>query len=128
MALLLPLIGFTAVVAQIVLLRELMVVFHGNEISLGIALTCWLFWTAAGSALAGRFASPVPRRRMAVLQLLTAAALPLSVAAVRAAKTAFRPMPGEILGPAAMFLAALGTLSFFCLLSGGLFAAGSRLY
>ncbi len=128
MALLLPLIGFTAVIAQIVLLRELMVVFHGNEISLGIALAGWLFWTASGSALAGRFASPVPRRRMAVLQLLAAVALPLSVAAVRAARTAFRPTPGEILGPAAMFLAALATLSFFCLVSGALFAAGSRLY
>ena len=36
-------------------------------------------------------------------------------------------VPGEILGPAPMFLTSLITLSLFCLLSGSLFAAGSRL-
>ena len=50
------LIGFTAAIAQIVLMRELMVVFCGNEISLGLMLGSWLFWTAAGSAIAGRVA------------------------------------------------------------------------
>ena len=34
----LSLIGFTSVIAQIVLMRELIVVFYGNEISLGIML------------------------------------------------------------------------------------------
>ena len=43
------LIGFNAVVGQIVLMRELIVVFSGNEISLGIMLASWLFWTAIGS-------------------------------------------------------------------------------
>lgn len=32
------LIGFTAAIAQIVLLRELMVVFYGNESSIGLML------------------------------------------------------------------------------------------
>ena len=45
------LIGFSAVVGQIVLMRELMVVFNGNEMSLGILLATWLFWTAAGSMI-----------------------------------------------------------------------------
>ena len=30
-------------------MRELMVVFYGNEISLGLMLGSWLFWTAVGS-------------------------------------------------------------------------------
>jgi spermidine synthase len=51
----LGLIGFSAVVGQIVLLRELIVVFNGNEISLGIMFATWLFWTAIGSILSGRF-------------------------------------------------------------------------
>ena len=49
----LTLIGFSAVIGQIVLMRELIVVFNGNEISLGIMLATWLFWTAAGSSLSG---------------------------------------------------------------------------
>ena len=47
----LALIGFSAVLGQIVLMRELMAVFNGNEISLGILLATWLFWTAIGSFL-----------------------------------------------------------------------------
>ena len=53
----LVLIGFTAAIAQVVLLRELLVVFYGNESSLGLMLGSWLFWTAAGSSLAGRLAA-----------------------------------------------------------------------
>ena len=41
--------GFSAVVGQIVLMRELIQVFNGNEISLGILLATWLLWTAVGS-------------------------------------------------------------------------------
>jgi hypothetical protein len=52
----LMLTGFSAVIGQIVLMRELMVVFSGNEISLGIMLATWLFWTAAGSILCGSLA------------------------------------------------------------------------
>ena len=38
-------------------MRELIVVFYGNEISLGIILVGWLLWTALGSGLAGRLAA-----------------------------------------------------------------------
>ena len=45
------LVGFTAVTGQIVLMREVIVLFNGNELSLGIVLGAWLGWTAAGSSL-----------------------------------------------------------------------------
>ena len=47
-------IGFTAVIAQIVLMRELVVVFCGNEVSLGMILATWLVWTAFGGGILGR--------------------------------------------------------------------------
>ena len=46
----LALCGFSAVVGQIVLMRELIQVFNGNEIALGMLLATWLLWTAIGSA------------------------------------------------------------------------------
>jgi len=124
------LIGFTAVVAQIVLMRELIVVFYGNEISLGLMLANWLLWTAIGSGLLGRLAWRVrrPRALMASLQVAIAVAFPLTILAVRASKVVFQPVPGEILGPGPMFVTSLVTLSFLCVVSGWLFAAGSRLY
>jgi spermidine synthase len=125
----LSLIGFTSVVGQIVLMRELIVVFYGNEISLGIVLACWLFWTAIGSSAFGRLLGRCrdSRRVVASLETLIAGMFPLTIFAVRASRSMLETVPGEILGPAPMFLTSLITLSLFCLLSGSLFAAGSRL-
>ncbi len=50
-------LGIAAQVSQIVVLRELLMVFHGNELSLGIILAAWMFWTGAGSRMGGAFAS-----------------------------------------------------------------------
>jgi spermidine synthase len=126
----LVLIGFTAVIAQIVLMRELMVVFYGNEMSLGLMLACWLLWTAIGSSVAGRLAARAkhPRRLVASFEMLLAAALPLAIFLLRASKTVFQAVPGEVLGPGPMLLTSLFVLSAPCIVSGGLFAAGSRLY
>jgi len=126
----LVLIGFTAVIAQIVLMRELIVVFCGNEISLGLILTSWLFWTAVGSAVAGRLAVRWKKARalVAVLQVLISVCFPVTIWAVRYARNLFHPLPGEILGPGPMILTSLAILSPFCAISGCLFAAGSRSY
>lgn len=101
----LVLIGFTATVAQIVLLRELMVVSYGNETSLGVMLASWLFWTALGSGVLGRFAGRVsnPAKLMAALQVLLAVLLPATILAVRATRGLFHALPGELLGPAQSF-------------------------
>ncbi len=114
------LIGFTATIAQVVTMRELMVVFGGNELSLGLMLAVWLLATAAGSAALGRI--PVP-----ALQLLTAAALPGAVLAIRAARTLMQKSPGELLGPAPMLVTSLAALGLLCAFSGGLFASASRI-
>jgi spermidine synthase len=119
------LIGFTAACAQIVLMRELMVIFCGNEISIGLVLGTWLFWTAVGS-----FASPGGEavRVMAILEGLLAVALPATVLAVRAGRAAMQPVPGEILGPGSMLLISFLALSLCCALCGALFPAASRLF
>ena len=124
------LIGFTADIAQVMLMRELMVVFYGNELALGVMLANWLLWTALGASLIGRWAmrSRQPQKLVAGLQALLAFALPLTVLAVRASKGFCQSIPGEILGPVPMFLTSCATLSVFCVISGGLFASGSRLF
>src|SRR5690349_17242921 len=97
----LVLIGLTAIVAQIVLMRELLVVFCGNEVSLGIILASWLLWTAFGSSVLGRWAARTrnPRRLMVLLQSLFGVIFPVTILAVRASKSVFQTTPGEILGP-----------------------------
>ncbi len=46
-------LGFSAVITQLVLTRELLVAFAGNELSLGITLGNWLLLTGLGAALGG---------------------------------------------------------------------------
>jgi spermidine synthase len=126
----LTLIGFSAVIGQIVLMRELIAVFNGNEMSLGIMLATWLFWTAAGSCLSGTLAlgGGNTRRTVAMLECLLAFSLPPTLWALRASRTLFQAVPGELAGPVPMLLASLACLSLFCALSGALFVFAARLY
>ena len=106
-------------------MRELMVVFCGNEISIGLVLGTWLFWTALGSFAAPRGEAV---RVVASLQALLALALPATVLAVRSGRAAMHAVPGEILGPGSMLLLSLVTLSLCCALCGALFPAATRLF
>ena len=125
----LTLIGFSAVIGQIILMRELIVVFNGNEISLGIMLATWLFWTATGSIVSSAVALGAnnPRRAVAALQCLVAVSLPPTIWALRAAKSIFQTVPGELVGPLPMLLASLACLSLFCFVSGALFVVAARM-
>jgi len=125
----LTLIGFSAVIGQIILMRELIVVFNGNEISLGIMLATWLFWTATGSIVSSAVALGAnnPRRAVAALQCLVAVSLPPTIWALRASKTIFQTVPGELVGPLPMVLTSLVCLSLFCFVSGALFVVAARM-
>jgi len=122
--------GFSAVIGQVVLMRELMVAFSGNEISLGIMLATWLFWTAAGSALCSSLAvgQRHARRAVAALECLLGVSLPLTVWALRSSKSLFQVVPGELVGPVPVLLASLACLSVFCVVAGALFVAAARMY
>jgi spermidine synthase len=121
------LMGFTSVVAQVVLMRELMVTFYGNELSLGVMLACWLLWTAAGSGLLDRFARNVnPRTVLAALELAIAVGFPVAILVIRYSKTSFQVASGQLLGFGPMFATAFVALGVFCPFSGWLFPAGGR--
>lgn len=48
------LLGVIAMSTQVILLREVLAIFHGNELILGLFLGIWMLLTAAGSLLAVR--------------------------------------------------------------------------
>lgn len=121
------LIGFTSVTAQVVLMRELIVTFYGNEMSLGVMLACWLLWTAVGSGLLDRATSNAnPNITVAVLEFAVAAGLPAAILIVRESKGFFQTATGQVLGFGPMCVTAFVALGVFCPLSGWLFPAGSR--
>ena len=116
--------GFAAGIAQILVLRECLVLFYGNELSTGLVLACWLFWTALGSALGGqcrpRFSSDMVMLSLGLLIL--AALLPLTLLWIRAARPVWSIPLGEVVSPALMLLVSFTATGFFCLLSGFMFA------
>ena len=126
----LTLIGFSAVIGQIVLMRELIVVFNGNEISLGIMLATWLFWTAVGSGLTSGFAlgRNNAHRTVAALECVLGVSLLPTIWALRVSRTFFQTVPGELVGPVPMLLTSLACLSLFCLVAGALFVVATRMY
>ena len=73
--------GFSGIVAQVLLLRELLIVFSGNELSIGIVLANWLVLEAAGSFLLGKKIESLRRKLEAyvLVQTMFSFALPLAV-------------------------------------------------
>jgi spermidine synthase len=121
------LLGFSSIVAQIVLFREMMVSFYGNELSLGVMLSVWLFWVGIGSAAANRIArrrshSPT---RLWLWYLLISVASPATVILIRCSKQILGTAPAEIVGFIPMFLFALGAMSILCLCLGITFVLNS---
>lgn len=120
--------GAAAVLAQTLLLRELLSLFEGNEFSIGLVLGLWLLATAAGSGLLGRVVDRTVRHRqiVAVLQVLCALTLPLAIVLIRSSRVLFPSVPGELLGPGRIFLTSLFALAIYAPFSGMLFAVASR--
>ncbi len=77
-------LGFSCIITQLVLVRECLASFSGNEILLGIVLGCWLLLMGLGSAL-GNFAQRLkqPARALAGLLMLLAVIAPAQVLAWR---------------------------------------------
>jgi len=119
-------VGFTSIVGQILLMRELIVVFYGNELSLGIMLGGWLFWVGAGSLLAAWL---IPRYRaisatsvLALLQALLGLSAIGALLSVRALPLMLkRASAGEIVGYTPIVVSSFLVLAPMCLLLGFLF-------
>lgn len=123
-------LGSSGIIAQILLIREFMITFSGNELSIGIILANWLILEAVGSYLAGHLISRIRWRigLFAVLTVIFSFSFPAVVYLIRVIKSAITPVPGE-----GMSLFAISYLSFFILipislLHGALFTIACRIY
>jgi spermidine synthase len=114
--------GATAIATQIVLIREFLSVFYGNELIVGIVLAVWMILTGFGAFLgrtADRFAAkksaiPVALLAIGIMPLLTVFLLRLLRNQVFTA--------GGMIGIAPASLSAIVALAPFCCISGFSFA------
>lgn len=112
--------GAASLLAQVVLLRELLAFSQGNELVLGVALGVWLCLTAAASAVGGRLARTWdgPRARAALRVLLSLA--PVSYVAGFACTALARPDALGEPAPLPTMLAVVTAALLPACMSGGL--------
>jgi spermidine synthase len=124
------LMGFTFTVTQGLLIRELLVAFFGNELSIGLVLGNWLILEAIGSGLLGKLADRwrASASSFAALQVLFALFLPLCLWAVYNSRRLVSALPGEGVGPVAIFASSFLMLVPLALVDGAMFAFGCRAY
>ena len=79
MVLAMVVMGVIFLISQVLILREFLMVFQGNEFSIGIVLGSWLLLEALGSWLSGRRAdrSRDPLAAFATVQVMLSLLLPL---------------------------------------------------
>lgn len=114
--------GLTAILSQLVFIREFLKIFYGNEIVLGILMASWLFLTGIGAAL-GKKANKI-RRASAILTVahFIMSILPLITVYIIRTKLRAYFSPGIMPGIAEPVLTSLIVLLPFCIISGYLFS------
>ena len=119
------LLGFIALATQIILLREFLTLFSGNELVIGIILANWMLLTGLGAYI-GRFYGDGKRIFWMIAMLGILAFLPIiTVLALHYAWYLFFP-PGMVAGIAQVFYYSMLIMAPFCVISGVLFTLFSK--
>lgn len=120
-------LGSTSIASQIILLREFLSAFYGNELVIGIVLANWMVITGIGSYF-GKYGKGFRSHRTLLPTLFASfALLPLlTVLVIRLARNIVFTT-GSTVGLTELLCASFVVLLPFCLLSGFLFTAIARL-
>ena len=115
------LLGSTSIVSQVILLREFMAVFSGNELVIGLVMANWMILTGFGAYL-GKFRLRIKNAfTIVVYGLLLISVLPFVTAfLISFLKNIVFPI-GAMISMYQIFFASLLLLIPFCLVSGFMF-------
>ncbi|TBR17488.1 hypothetical protein EPO66_02640, partial [bacterium] len=123
-------IGLSGIAGQVILLRELLISFYGNELILGVVLANWLVSEAMGALLLGYYVDKV-REKFKVfvfLQIIFSLSFVYGVFCIRAFKY-FLAIPfGESLSIFYVFMISMAVMLPLAFAHGGLFAVSCKLY
>ena len=122
-------LGLSSITAQIVLTRELLVVFYGNELSIGLILGVWLLMGGFGAWAFGHISDKISKKLAVfiICQLLSSFLVLVSVISIRWIRPVFDILPGELVSLSIIALSSLAILSPICLLVGFLFTLSCRI-
>jgi spermidine synthase len=118
-------LGISSIITQIIVMREFLSVFYGNELIFGIILSNWLFLTGVGAYLGKFFRSKISY--LAVMQIIISVLPIVYIAFIRNLRNILF-LPGELIGVAQIFLTSFFLLLPYCLASGILLTFASGLF
>ncbi len=129
MVLAMVVMGVIFLVSQVLILREFLLAFHGNEFVIGIVLGNWLLLEALGSWVSGRRAdsSKDPLGAFARIQTALSLLLPLTLLLIRANRFFLGKSPWEVVSYLEIWGGSLAVLGPLGVLNGAAFAYGCRL-
>jgi spermidine synthase len=122
--------GFSGLVAEILLLREFLIVFSGNEFSIGIILANWLILEAFGAFFLGRKAEKYKNKleTFTFITLLFSLSLLIALFLIRILKSIIGISVGESIGFLPMFYSSFLILLPVSILHGALFPVSCQIY
>ncbi|MEW5945617.1 MAG: fused MFS/spermidine synthase [bacterium] len=89
-------LGFASVILQSVLIREMLVVFYGNELIIGVILGAWLMWIGIGARLGAPASGGKHAHALFISSLFLFAAAPfIQLLLVRNLRSILHVPPGE---------------------------------
>ena len=123
-------IGFSGLVAQILLLREFLIIFSGNEFSIGVILANWLILEAFGAFYLGRMVEITKNKleTFTLITLLFSISLLITVYLIRILKGMMGVSIGESIGFFPMFYSSFLLLLPVSVLHGALFTFSCHIY
>lgn len=122
--------GLTAMAAQVILIREFLIVFSGDELSVGLVLCSWLASGAIGSIFLRSIAENI-KSRLSVLwlcQVFLSLYLPISVFLVRSIRPVISANVGETLPFYVLAVSSFILLLPICTILGFIFPLLCRIY
>lgn len=121
-------LGITSLIGQVMLIRELMIVFYGNEFFIGWILFAWFLWVGIGSLWAGKLrrVSLSPAHGLIGCHVAATILLPAGIFLARCSRLVVGTVPGEIPDLLPSLAYALFALAPLCLLLGAQFVIAAR--
>jgi spermidine synthase len=115
-------LGFLSTTSQVIILRELLVAFTGNELTLATALATWLLSIAAGCFILRRIAGTGKPAVTGLLFIIAAPTVAFQVILLRFVDPMLGGL-GEIMSPLAVMGLSAATIMPGAVILGGLFVA-----
>ncbi len=115
-------LGFTTILIQLVLIRELLNLFQGNELVIGLILCLWMLLTAAGAGFARHVPVNVNKYLLISRLFVLEALVPVVVMVLLGLVDSLLFPPGTTRGLIMAFAYSLAFLLPGCLIAGLLFA------